>query len=102
MMYIAFAVIVIGLQFTKIGISLMALVRMLPIIAIIAFIVTGVSYLFRSPVSAAYISFAAFTVLMYLAGGLIPIEFLPRFLQEGAVYNPLKYLIDFAVEAMFA
>ena len=102
MMYIAFAVIVIGLQFTKIGISLMALVRMLPIIAIIAFIVTGVSYLFRSPVSAAYISFAAFTVLMYLAGGLLPIEFLPRFLQEGAVYNPLKYLIDFAVEAMFA
>ena len=39
---------------------------------------------------------------MYLAGGLLPIEFLPRFLQEGAVYNPLKYLIDFAVEAMFA
>ena len=102
MMYIAFALIVVGLQFTKIGISLLALVRMIPVLAVIALIVTGVSYLFRSPVSAAYISFAAFTVLMYLAGGLLPLEFLPRFLQEGAVYNPLKYLISFALEAMFA
>ncbi len=102
MMYIAFAVIIIGLHFTSIGISLMALVRMMPIIALIAFIVTGVSYLFKSPVSAAYISFAAFTVLMYLAGGLLPLEFLPRFLQEGAVYNPLKYVIDFTLEAMFS
>lgn len=102
MMYIAFALIAGGLYFTSIGISLWALVRMLPIIAVIAFTVTGVSYLFRSPVSAAYISFAAFTVLMYLAGGLLPIEFLPRFLQENAVYNPLKYLIDFTVEAMFS
>ena len=102
MMYIAFAVIIIGLHFTSIGISLMALVRMMPIIALIAFIVTCVSYLFKSPVSAAYISFAAFTVLMYLAGGLLPLEFLPRFLQEGAVYNPLKYVIDFTLEAMFS
>lgn len=102
MMYVAFALIAVGLHFTKIGINLMALLRMLPIIAIIAFIVTGVSYLFRSPVSAAYISFAAFTVLMYLAGGLLPLEFLPRFLQEASVLNPFKYLIAFALEAMFA
>ena len=102
MMYIAFALIVVGLHFTSIGINLMALVRMLPVIAILALIVTGVSYLFKSPVSAAYISFAAFTVLMYLAGGLLPLEFLPRFLQEGAVYNPLKYVIAFALEAMFS
>ena len=102
MMYIAFAVIIIGLHFTSIGISLMALVRMLPIIALLALIVTGVSYLFKSPVSAAYISFAAFTVLMYLAGGLLPLEFLPRFLQEGAVYNPLKYVIAFTLEALFS
>ena len=102
MMYIAFAVIIIGLHFTSIGISLIALVRMLPIIALIAFVVTGVSYMFKSPVSAAYISFAAFTVLMYLAGGLLPLEFLPRFLQEGAVYNPLKYIIEFTLEAMFS
>ena len=102
MMYIVFAVLTVGLHFTSIGVSLMALVRMLPIIALIAFVVTGVSYLFKSPVSAAYISFAAFTVLMYLAGGLLPIEFLPRFLQEGAVYNPLKYVIAFTLEAMFS
>lgn len=102
MMYVVFALITVGLHFTKIGISLMALVRMLPIIAIIALIVTGVSYLFRSPVSAAYISFAAFTVMMYLAGGLLPIEFLPRFLQEGSIYNPFKYLIAFTLEAMFS
>ena len=101
MMYIAFALITIGLQFTKIGISMMALIKMLPVIAIIAFIVTGVSYLFRSPVSAAYISFAAFTVLMYLAGGLLPLEFMPKFLQEMSVYNPFKYLISFTLEAMF-
>lgn len=102
MMYIAFALITVGLYFTSIGVNLMALVRMIPMIVLIAVIVTGVSYLFKSPVSAAYISFAAFTVLMYLAGGLLPIEFLPRFLQEASVYNPFKYVIAFALEAMFS
>ncbi len=102
MMYIAYAIIALGLLFfTKIGIDAMSLVYIVPIIVIIALIVTGISYIFKSPVSAAYISFAVFTVLIYMAGGLLPLEFLPKFLQEGAVYNPLRYLIDFTMEAMF-
>lgn len=101
MMYAAYALIAAGLMFTKIGIDPLSLVYMVPVLIVIALVVTGISYLFKSPVSAAYISFAVFTVLMYLAGGLLPLEFLPRFIQEGAVYNPLRYLIDFTMEAMF-
>ena len=102
MMYAAYALMAGALlMFTDIGLDAMSYVYMFPIIVILAVIVTGISYLFRSPVSAAYISFAFFTVLMYLAGGLLPLEFLPRFLQEGAVYNPLHYIIDLTMEAMF-
>ncbi len=101
MMYLAFALLTAGLMFTKIGVSALSFVYMIPVILVFALIVTGISYLFKSPVSAAYISFAAFTVLMYLAGGLLPLEFLPKFLQETAWINPLRYLIDFTMEAMF-
>ena len=101
MMYAVYVLIYIGLSFTKIGINTLSLAAMLPIVFILALIVTSFCYLFRSPVSAAYISFAVFTVLMYLAGGLLPLEFMPKFLQKAAVLNPLKYLADFALEAMF-
>ena len=101
MMYAAYVLLGVGLLFTDIGLDPLSFVYMFPIITIIAVIVTGISYMFRSPVSTAYISFAAFTVLMYLAGGLLPMEFLPKFIQELSVYNPLRYLIDFTMEAMF-
>ncbi|MBQ7274141.1 MAG: ABC transporter permease [Clostridiales bacterium] len=102
MMYASFVLVVAGLKFTKIGVSYAALYRMIPVLIIIALMVTLVSYLFRSPVTAAYVSFSVFTVMMYLAGGLMPLEFLPKFLQESAPYNPFKYIIDITVGAMFS
>ena len=39
--------------------------------------------------------------MMYLAGGLIPIDFMSRFFQNAAVYNPFYYLIRFFMRSMF-
>ena len=101
MMYIVFVLFFIGLKFTSIGIKTSAVLFMIPVMLLLSCLVTGICYLFKTPVSASYISFAFFTVLMYGAGGLLPIEFLPRFLQKWVFINPLKYLIDFTLEVMF-
>ena len=101
MMYLAFLLFSFGFKYGKLGVDPMAFVLMIPVLMVIAFTVTGICYLFKTPVSASYISFAVFTVLMYLAGGLLPLEFLPKFLQDASVFNPLRYLIAFTLEAMF-
>ena len=102
MMYIVYLMLFIIMYKVRIGAGAGSLYRMIPVLIILSVIVTGMCYLFKTPISASYISFAVFTVLMYLAGGLVPLEFLPRFLQKGAVFNPLRYLIDFTMEALFS
>ena len=101
MMYVVFVRFFVGLKFTEMDIKTSAVFFMVPVILLLAVMVTGICYLFKTPVSASYISFAFFTVLMYTAGGLLPIEFLPRFLQKWVFLNPLKYLIDFTLGVMF-
>ena len=102
MMYAASAVIFVILGRTGFDLSSWVYLRMIPIVFIVSLIVTSVSYLMKSPVAAAYASFALFTILMYLAGGLLPLEFMPRFLKELSVFNPFTYLIRFTLEAMFS
>ncbi|MBR1797478.1 MAG: ABC transporter permease [Clostridiales bacterium] len=102
MMYVIYVLFFAALNLADIDINVRSLLLIIPVITIISLIVTGVCYCFKTPVASAYISFSVFTVLMYLAGGLLPLEFLPLFLQKGAVYNPLRLLIDLTMEVMFS
>jgi hypothetical protein len=82
-------------------VNIAGLFTVIPFILLIALAGTALCYLVKSPSTVAYISFGAGTALMYLAGGLLPLDYMPHFFQLAAVYNPLYYLITFFVRSMF-
>lgn len=79
----------------------LALFTVIPFIIIIALAGTALCYLVKSPSTVSYITFGAGTGLMYLAGGLMPIDYMPHFFQLAAVYNPVYYMIVYFMRAMF-
>ena len=100
-MYFMFILIYIVLSFTPLRLSALSAASFIPFILIVSVIITGLTYIVKNPVYASYISFAAFTLLFYLAGGLFPLEFMPQFLQELSAFNPFTYLLSCATEALF-
>ena len=81
--------------------KILSLITVIPAVLIIALLGTGLCYLVKSPTAVSYITFGAGTILMYLAGGLIPLDFMPVFFQKAAVFNPFYYLIRFFMRSMF-
>ena len=101
MMYILYMLIFISASFIFDSMKILSLVTIIPVILIVALIGTALCYLVKSPAAVSYIMFGAGTSLMYLAGGLIPLDFMPRFFQNAAAFNPLHYLILFFMRSMF-
>ena len=101
MMYILYVLIFISASFIFDSMKVLSLVTIIPVILIVALIGTALCYLVKSPAAVSYIMFGAGTSLMYLAGGLIPLDFMPRFFQNAAAFNPLHYLILFFMRSMF-
>lgn len=81
--------------------KILALFTVIPFIILIALAGTALCYIVKSPSTVSYITFGAGTGLMYLAGGLMPLDYMPHFFQLAAVYNPVHYLIVFFMRAMF-
>ena len=46
-------------------------------------------------------TFGAGLVIMYLSGGLMPVEYMPKFFQTAALYSPVYHLIQYVLGAMF-
>ena len=101
MMYLVYLLIFIALFFIFDTVKLLSLITVIPVILIVALIGTGLCYLVKSPSAVSYITFGAGTSMMYLAGGLIPLDYMPKFFQTAAVFNPLYYLIKFFMRSMF-
>ncbi len=101
MMYLLYLLIFTALFFIFDTTKLLSLVTVIPAILIVAVIGTALCYVVKSPAAVSYITFGAGTSLMYLAGGLIPLDYMPKFFQTAAVYNPLYYLIQFFLRSMF-
>lgn len=101
MMYFLYVIMFIALFITFGTLKIAALFTVIPFIMVIALAGTALCYLVKSPSTVSYITFGAGTGLMYLAGGLLPLEYMPRFFQTAAVYNPLYYLITYFMRAMF-
>ncbi|MCQ2516527.1 MAG: ABC transporter permease [Saccharofermentans sp.] len=101
MLYVPTLVIIVGLMISPLEVSPLALIAVLPVVLMIATVISGVCYVVKNSVASGYVIFAVGTLLMYLAGGLMPLEFMPRFLQELAIYNPCYYLIGFMLKVMF-
>ena len=93
MIYMLYIVMFVCLCFIFDSMKILSLITVIPTILIIALLGTALCYLVKSPAAVSYITFGAGTLMMYLAGGLIPIDFMSRFFQNAAVYNPFYYLI---------
>ena len=78
-----------------------ALFTVIPFIMLIAVAGTALCYVVKSPSTVSYITFGAGTGLMSLAGGLMPLDYMPRFFQTAALYNPVHYMITWFMRAMF-
>ena len=95
MIYMLYVLLFVCLCFIFESMKILSLITVIPAIIIIAMAGTALCYLVKSPAAVSYITFGAGTSLMYLAGGLIPLDFMPRFFQTAALFNPLYYLIQF-------
>ena len=101
MMYLLYLLIFTALCFIFDTVKFLSLITVIPAILIVAVIGTALCYIVKSPAAVSYITFGAGTSLMYLAGGLIPLDYMPKFFQSAAVFNPVYYLIQFFLRSMF-
>jgi len=101
MLYLVTLILMIVLVISPLEISFLSVIAVMPVVLIVSTIITGVSYFIKNPVVTGYVIFALSTILMYLAGGLIPLEFMPKFLQGLSAHNPFYYLIQFMLRMMF-
>ena len=101
MIYLLYVLVFICLCFVFESMKILSLITVIPVVLIIALSGTALCYLVKSPTTVSYITFGAGTSFMYLAGGLIPLDYMPHFFQNAAVFNPLYYLIQFFMRSMF-
>ena len=101
MIYLLYILVFVCLCFVFESMKILSLITVIPVVLIIALAGTALCYLVKSPTAVSYITFGAGTSLMYLAGGLIPLDYMPHFFQNAAVFNPLHYLIQFFMRSMF-
>ena len=101
MIYLLYILVFICLCFVFESMKILSLITVIPVVLIIALSGTALCYLVKSPTTVSYITFGAGTSFMYLAGGLIPLDYMPHFFQNAAVFNPLYYLIQFFMRSMF-
>lgn len=101
MIYLIYLLGFICLCFVFDSMKILSLITVIPVVLIVALLGTALCYLVKSPAAVSYITFGLGTSMMYLAGGLIPLDYMPRFFQNAAVYNPFYYLIKLFMRSMF-
>ena len=101
MMYIIYVIVFIALNIMKLGVSAWSLLLMIPVIILISLISSGLAYTVKNPNTVSFITFGAGLVILYLAGGLIPVEYMPKFFQSAVHINPVYHLIRYVLGVMF-
>ncbi len=101
MMYVLFVIMYIALHLVKIKLNAMTLLYIIPVILLFSLVMTGVCYLLKKPTTVAFAGFGLGTLIMYSAGGLMPLEYMSRFFTLASPYNPMCYIIDYTLEVMF-
>ena len=101
LLYAAFLLVFTGFAIAKLEPKLTALITILPVLMILGLFILLLSYSVHSPVYSNLAILVSIVLLMYLAGGLIPVDFLPKFLQELSKWNPVSALIRFTQHVLF-
>ena len=101
LLYAAFLLVFFGFTIAKLGPKPTALIMILPVLMILGLFILLLSYSVHSPVYSNLAILVSIVLLMYLAGGLIPADFLPKFLQDLCKWNPVSWLIHFTQHVLF-
>ncbi len=101
LLYASFLIIFTGLLIAGLSPKFTALALILPILMLIGAFILLLAYSARNPVYSNLIILIGIILLMYLSGGLIPIEFLPKFLQDIAAWNPVAGMIRLMQNTLF-
>ncbi len=101
LLYAAFLLIFLGFTIAKLSPKLTALITIFPVLMVLGLFILLLSYAVRNPVYSNLVILVAIVLLMYIAGGLIPEDFLPKFLQDIARWNPVSVMIRFMRFVLF-
>ena len=101
MIYIMYLIVFVVLNSLRLGVNELSLLLMIPVIILISFVSSALLYLVKKPNTVAFITFGAGLVIMYLAGGLMPVEYMPKFFHTAVLANPVYYLIQYVLGVMF-
>jgi len=101
MLYAAFVIFFLAVNLVVPDTYPAGFILAVPVVILIAALITLIVNLIENPVASSFVMFAGTAAFMYLAGGIVPLEFMPQFLRELAVYNPLYYVLRYMLEAMF-
>ena len=101
LLYASYLVIFTGLLISGLNPKFTSLLLILPILFCIGAFILFLSYSSRNTVYANLVILVGIILLMYISGGLIPIDFLPKFLQNLSHWNPITGLIHLMQTIMF-
>ena len=102
MMYVLYLIIFTVLNLLKFKVSAISLLLLIPVIILISLISSALTYSVKKPSSVSFIVFGAGLVVMYLSGGLMPVEYMPKFFQTAVYYSPIYHLIQYVLGVMFS
>jgi len=74
------------------GVNLLSVIFMPVITFIISLYMACVSWIFKNESQASLFIVLIFILLLYLAGGIMPLAFMPHIIQQLAVINPVYWL----------
>jgi len=101
LLYMVFLFIFLGILCAGLSPHLRTLWGILPVLMLIALLNQGLIWLIKKPDIAAMAGLLLTVLLLYLAGGIIPMEFLPDFLQDSSKWNPFTYIIQYVTAFLF-
>ncbi|MBR1673643.1 MAG: ABC transporter permease [Eubacterium sp.] len=81
--------------------NFLSLITMIPVVVLSAAITLFASMLFKSEHLANGALFILTILVVYLAGGLIPLILMPKFLQTAAAANPFTYLLKYILWSVY-
>lgn len=99
--YVVYIMIFAGLLIMGLHPTFLSLLTILPVILIVSLFIGLISEFVSGPHMANLIIFLMVLLLLYLAGGILPLQLMPKFLQHTAGYNPMTWLIQYTLHTVF-
>ena len=100
-LYSVLLVILAALSFTELKAGFSSLIYMIPAVFIISCVIVIFSLLIKNSATANLTIFIITAIMIYLAGGILPIEQLPAFIGRIYEYNPMTFLIKYVSYSLY-